>query len=226
MNYVNGFAIGDDGRVLIEDSKPVYYFDAMPMTSAGNSSGEQGGAVTFSNARAGFDADGKTVYQDVAVTPYVGKIFASMGFLHTDAGALLCDSVGTTFNFNGGVPMTGSGSVCIKSSAPPPPKPVIPSAPTLTSAVAKTDKTIDVALTAPTTGTTPFTYYAKAVASPAEPIVVKLTGITGTITGLLPNTEYTVKVYATNTVGQGGGGTKDSQPGGGGQSYAAIRWKK
>jgi hypothetical protein len=123
MKYVNGFAIGDSGRVVFKNAKPAYSWAGLPFTVDNVNAGEQGGQVLFRTARAGFDADGEAVYVDNAVKPIAGKVYFSGGTPKTDGGEIACDSQAPVWGYApGGLPITADGYIAIEpTQAPAPP---------------------------------------------------------------------------------------------------------
>lgn len=119
--YVNGFCIGDDGRVSIEDSAPASFWQGLPFSATGSNAGEQAGPVAQVSAKSAFDAAGEIVYQDVSVTPYSGKQFYSAGLPHTADGKLLMNSADPISFYNGGIPYTADGCIACAATTPPPP---------------------------------------------------------------------------------------------------------
>lgn len=119
--YANGFAIGDDGRVVITDSAPSSFWQGLPFAADGSNAGEQVGPAATFGPKAAFDAAGEIVYQDVSVTPYTGKQFYSSGLPHTANGVLLMNSADPISFYNNGIPFTADGCVACASKTPPPP---------------------------------------------------------------------------------------------------------
>lgn len=62
MELVNGFSIGTDGRVLIDDQKPEYFWQGIHTTADLTAAGKEGSQIKFSNNRVSMDAEGKMVY--------------------------------------------------------------------------------------------------------------------------------------------------------------------
>ena len=124
--YINGFAIGDDGRVSITDSAPSSFWQGLPTNADGSNAGEQVGPVSMATAKSAFDAAGEIVYQDVSVTPYAGKQFYSAGLPHNADGMLLMNSADPISFYSNGVPFTADGCVACAATAPPPPPPDYP----------------------------------------------------------------------------------------------------
>lgn len=212
--FINGFAIGDDGRILIEDSLPVYYWQGLPFTKNNINAGEQGGPIANVSTRCAFDKNNEIVYQDVAVTPYDGKVFAASGIPQKPDGTVLCDSVGPAVNYYGGLPFTREGFLCIKADKPP--VPVKPGIVNTTTASAISDTSLTMTIAKPT-GTEPMTYSVPVIqTNPAkawtEQVAFTFNGSigTGVVEGLDPGAGVTVGCYATNAAGQGvtGGATK------------------
>lgn len=201
--YISGFAIGDDGRAIIEDLDPVYFWEGLPFTKNNTDAGEQTGPIAFVSVKSAFDAKGEIVYQDVAVTPYSGPVGVSGGLPHKPDGTLLCDSAGAIANYYNGLPFTAAGFLCIKADKPPVPVP--PGVPVPQWAT-PTDTSINVQFKE-VAGTKPLTYWAEVKPTGGTAVQQELdvsyasTDVFTKVLGLSPGTEYTVSIYATNTAG-------------------------
>lgn len=133
MITTNGFAIGNNNRVLFKNAKPAYFLAGLPFTADGASAGEQGGTVLFRTARASFDADGEVVLVDNAVKAITGNVYFSGGTPKTDNGEIACDSQAPVWGYApGGLPITAKGYVAIEPTQIPAP----PSKATVTGATA------------------------------------------------------------------------------------------
>lgn len=119
--YVNGFVIGKDGRVVVDDAEPKGFWQGIPTTADLTAAGKEGSQIKFSNNRVSMDAEGKMVYLDHGSKPYTGTVFGNGGMAYTDRGELLCDSKADVKFFNGGLPLTSLGYLAIKSSRVPAP---------------------------------------------------------------------------------------------------------
>lgn len=117
----NGFNFDAAGRVVFNDTDAfASTYLGIPATATGDAFVSQAGAVTSASNRGGKTSDGKLLYQDVAATPYAGVKFSNGTLSFTQAGALLCDSVGAIAYYIGGLPFTVSGALCIDESTPIP----------------------------------------------------------------------------------------------------------
>lgn len=117
----NGFSIDVTGRVTFNDTDPVAgAYIGIPVTATGEACVEQAGPVVTASNRAGFNANGRIYYQDIATTPYAGKVFTNGGMSFTEDGALLCDSSNDILYYLGGLPYTAAGYLAIDSLTPLP----------------------------------------------------------------------------------------------------------
>jgi hypothetical protein len=119
--FVNGFALSDDGRVIIGDGIITEYMQGRPIDEAHDTSvGIKGGhAITYLIGQ-GMTADGKMVYLDTLGSPVPANTTYVGGFPYTSDGTLVVDSIGKIVSYTEGIPLTVNGAVAAMSSTPPP----------------------------------------------------------------------------------------------------------
>lgn len=119
--FVSGFALNDDGRVLIGDGVITEYMQGRPIDEGADTSvGVQNGTTLTYLVGQGMTADGKMLYLDVMGSPVPANTTYLGGFPYTSNGALVVDSLGRIASYTEGIPLTVNGAVAIASSGPPP----------------------------------------------------------------------------------------------------------
>lgn len=120
--FVSGFALNDDGRVIIGDGVVTEYMQGRPIDEANDTSvGVQDGQALTYLVGQGMTADGKLVYLDVMGSPMPSNVTYVGGFPYTSDGALVVDSIGKIVSYTEGIPLTINGAVASGSNEPPPP---------------------------------------------------------------------------------------------------------
>jgi hypothetical protein len=119
--FVSGFALSDDGRVIIGDGLVTEYMQGRPIDETLDTSvGVQGGKAISYLVGQGMTSDGKMVYLDTLGSPVPANTTYVGGFPYTSEGALVVDSVGKILSYVEGIPMSVNGAVAAMTSAPPP----------------------------------------------------------------------------------------------------------
>jgi len=119
--FVNGFALSDDGRVIIGDGIITEYMQGRPIDEAHDTSvGVKGGHTVTYLIGQGMTTDGKMVYLDTLGSPVPANTTYVGGFPYTSEGALVVDSIGKVVSYTEGIPLTINGAVAAMSSTPPP----------------------------------------------------------------------------------------------------------
>lgn len=119
MTLFNGFKIDSTGRCTFNDTDAVANtYIGIPVTADGSTAASQVGPVVSASNRCGVNANGRLVYQDVALVPYAGKVFSNGGMSFTASGALLCDSASPALYSLGGLPYTAAGYLAIDGDTP------------------------------------------------------------------------------------------------------------
>ena len=120
--YVSGFALSDEGRVLIGDGIITEYMQGRPVDEQLDVSvGVQGGQTVTYLVGQGMTSDGKMVFLDVMGSPIPSNVTYNGGFPYTSDGALVVDSIGKVLSYTEGIPLTINGAVASHSATPPPP---------------------------------------------------------------------------------------------------------
>jgi hypothetical protein len=119
--FVSGFALSDDGRVIIGDGIITEYMQGRPIDELHDTSvGVQGGRAVSYLVGQGMTADGKMIYLDVLGSPLPSNTTYLGGFPYTSDGALVVDSIGVIATYSEGIPLTINGAVATSSNTPPP----------------------------------------------------------------------------------------------------------
>lgn len=208
-SLLNGFVIGDDGRVVLDANTPTNYWQTKPvnLTKMNNCAVLDAAAVTFVNGQ-GFDKDGLMTYVDVATVPLTTPLRFAGGLPYNDKGQLVCDSAAAVKTYSNGLPFAASGALCVKSAAPPPPPPP-PEKPGIPVPVWGTVTDTSIAMQFPeVSGTKPITYWAEVKTGGTTvqmelDVVYASTDVFGKLLGLLPGTAYMVTLYGKNAAGDG-----------------------
>lgn len=120
--FVSGFALNDDGRVVIGDGNVTEYMQGRPIDEAADTSvGVQSGTAITYLVGQGMTADGKMLYIDIMGSPIPSNVTYVGGFPYTSNGALVVDSIGKIGSYNEGIPFTVNGAVASGNDVPPPP---------------------------------------------------------------------------------------------------------
>lgn len=120
--FVSGFALNDDGRVIIGDGDVTEYFQGRPVDEFHDTSvGVTNGKVISYLVGQGMTSDGKMLYIDLLGAPMPKDVTYSGGYPYTSEGALVVDSVGAIAVYNEGIPFTYAGAVAVGKGEPPPP---------------------------------------------------------------------------------------------------------
>lgn len=119
MSLVNGFLIDATGRCTFNDADAIVgTYLGIPVTTTGETAASQVGPTVVASNRGAFNSLGRLIYQDVALTPYAGAVFVNGAMSFTQSGALLCDSASPSKYFNGGLPYSAAGYLCIDGDVP------------------------------------------------------------------------------------------------------------
>ncbi len=120
--FVNGFALNEDGRVIMGDGDVTEYFQGRPIDEFHDTSvGVTSGTVISYLVGQGMTADGKMLYIDLFGAPMPKNVTYSGGFPYTSDGALVVDSIGAIAVYNEGIPFSYAGAVAVGKGTPPPP---------------------------------------------------------------------------------------------------------
>lgn len=201
MILTNGFFIGDDGRVVMNDNAPVGFWQGIPYTSLDSNAGIQSGTPKFYNNRVSMDASGKLIYLDNADTPYTGKVIYNGGMPFSVDGALLCDSAAAVKTYEGGLPYSVNGFLCIHETTPV----IRPTVPTNLKSTALTQADVGTFTFTPSTIADPgkvASYVAKDSLGKSGAITVTgTTTLTFTWQFAKPSQNYTIQVAAVSDKG-------------------------
>ena len=120
LTIINGFVIGANGRVDMDDGTVSLFVGAVPVDVAEELTvGVSSGPTKVYNGGTASTAAGKLIYVDLQGEPLPATARFTDGFAHTDSGKLFVDSTSPIIEYAHGVPLVASGAVAVEALIPP-----------------------------------------------------------------------------------------------------------